>query len=63
MILFKTHIEIFIMISNAMSMSCLLTLQIPATGPPLIKPCCRLLVFGGGVRGSCDRMNIGCPTE
>jgi len=50
-------------IRNAMSTAFLLTLQVPALGPPLIKSCCRLVERGCWVRGSCERMTVGWPTE
>jgi len=42
-------------------MSVLLTLRIPALGPPLSNSRCRWAAWGGRVRESCDRLGTGWP--
>jgi hypothetical protein len=45
------------------STSVVLNLKIFACDPPLSNPCYRKAAPGRRVRGSCDRMDIGWPTE
>jgi hypothetical protein len=63
MALFKNSYKILMKIRNSMSTTFLLNFQISALDPPLIKSCCRLVVRGGWVRGSCERMDMDWPTD